>query len=136
MGADRTSGPLRLIYEAIFGPVRAAQWEIIHGLVRKSGHFLGYGAIALAWFRAWWMTLSHKRFIQNAALAFLGTAAMASVDEFHQTLLHNRTGSPRDVLLDCCGASAMLLTAYLLMLLYGRRKQTHAASALIQPEQE
>jgi VanZ family protein len=72
--------------------------------MRKSGHFLGYGAIGLVWLRTWWMTLPHSRFLQNAALALLGTALMASADEYHQTFLPNRKGSPWDVLLDCCGA--------------------------------
>ena len=47
-GADRTSGPLRWIFQALFGPVNDARWEILHGAIRKSGHFLGYGAIGLA----------------------------------------------------------------------------------------
>ena len=43
MGADHTSGPLRYIYELIFGPVTNARWDIVHHYLRKSGHFLGYG---------------------------------------------------------------------------------------------
>ena len=66
--------------------------SIIHHLIRKSGHFLGYGLIGLAWLRAWWMTLPHSRFLHDAVLALLGTALIASADEFHQTFLPNRTG--------------------------------------------
>lgn len=114
-GSDRTSGPLRRLYEAIFGPVGNARWDSIHHLIRKSGHFLGYGAVGLAWLRAWWMTLPHSRFLPDALLALLGTAAVASADEWHQAFLPNRTGSPWDVALDCCGAITLQLLVYIFM---------------------
>jgi len=114
-GADHTSGPLRTIFEALFGHVSDARWEIIHHLIRKSGHFIGYGLIGLAWLRAWWMTLPHSQFLQDAFLALLGTALVASCDEWHQTYLPNRTGTPWDVMLDCTGAIALQLIVYLFM---------------------
>jgi VanZ family protein len=114
-GSDHTSGPLRRIYEALFGQVSNGRWEIIHHCVRKSGHFIGYGAVGLTWLRAWWMTLPHSRFVQDALLALAGTALVASSDEFHQTFLPNRTGSPWDVLLDCCGAITLQLVVYVFM---------------------
>ncbi len=48
--------PAAWIFQAIFGTVGDANWEIIHHLIRKSGHFIGYGLLGLAWLRAWWMT--------------------------------------------------------------------------------
>jgi len=126
MGADHTSGPLRLLFQAIFGPISSARWEMVHSLIRKSGHFLGYGAIGLAWLRAWWMTLPRSRFLQDALLALLGTALMASADEYHQNFLPNRTGSPWDVLLDCCGAIVLQLAVYLFMRLFRPKKLVHA----------
>ncbi len=71
--------------------------------------FCGYGLIGLAWLRAWWMTLPHSHFLHDAALGLLGCAAMASLDEWHQTYIPSRTGSAWDVLLDCCGAIVMQL---------------------------
>ena len=112
MGADHTSGPLRAVYQAIFGTVTDARWEVIHHLIRKSGHFLGYGFIGLAWLRAWWMSLPHSRFVPDALLALLGTALIASADEFHQSFLPNRTSSVWDVVLDCCGAVTLQLIVY------------------------
>jgi VanZ family protein len=112
LGADHTSGPLRRLFEAIFGHVANARWELFHHYIRKTGHFTGYGAIGLAWLRAWWMTLPGSRFLQDSSLALLGTAAIASLDEWHQTFLPNRTGSPYDVLLDCCGALTLQLIVY------------------------
>ncbi len=112
MGADHTGRFLRPIWQAIFGHVSDARWEIIHHRIRKSGHFLGYGLIGLAWLRAWWMTLPHSKFLSDAALALLGTALMASCDEWHQAFLPNRTSSLWDVLLDCTGALAMMTLVY------------------------
>ena len=115
LGADHTSAPLRRFYEMIFGVVTPAQWELIHHLIRKCGHFLGYGFIGLAWLRAWWMTLPNSHFIQDAFLALMGTALVASIDELHQSYLPNRTGTPWDVLLDCSGAIALQLAVYVFM---------------------
>ena len=126
-GADHTSGPLRGIYQAIFGHVSNARWEVIHHLIRKSGHFIGYGLIGLAWLRAWWFTLPHSRFFHDAFLALLGTALVASCDEWHQTFLPNRTGTPVDVLLDCTGAVVLQLIVYLFMRTFRPKRLARAA---------
>jgi VanZ family protein len=122
-GSNHTSRPLRWLFEAIFGPVGNARWEVLHHLIRKSGHFFGYGAIGLAWLRAWWMTLPRSHFLQDAFLALLGTALVASCDEWHQTFLPNRTGTPWDVLLDCCGAITLQLLVYIFMRLFRPRSR-------------
>ncbi len=115
LGAEHTSGPLRWLYEAIFGTVTDGRWDTVHHYIRKSGHFLGYGTIGLMWLRAWWMSLPRSSFIVDAALAMAGTAMVASADEFHQSLLPNRTGMPADVLLDCCGALTLQVIIYLFL---------------------
>lgn len=115
LGADHTSSPLRMLYEATFGPVTSMQWDVIHHYIRKSGHFVGYGLIGLAWLRAWWMSLPRSRFFPDALLALIGTALIASADEFHQSFLPNRTSSPWDVLLDCSGAITLQLMVYIYM---------------------
>ena len=115
MGADHTSHPLRMLFQFIFGPIGDARWDLVHHYIRKSGHFVGYGLIGLAWLRAWWFTLPHSRFLPDALLALLGTALIASCDEWHQSYLPNRTGTPKDVLLDCTGAIVLQLIVYALM---------------------
>jgi VanZ family protein len=114
-GADRTSGPLRRLWELLFGPVSEAYWHFQHMLIRKSGHFIGYGALGLLWLRAWWKTRPRAPFLTNALLALLGTALVASGDEYHQTFLPNRTGSPHDVMLDCIGAIVLMSILYLFL---------------------
>jgi VanZ family protein len=116
-GSNHTSEPLRWLFQAIFGPVSDARWEIIHHLIRKSGHFFGYGFIGLAWLRAWWMTLPRSRFTQDAFLALLGTALVASLDEYHQSFLPNRTSS---------GAITLQLLVYVFMRLFRPKRLARA----------
>jgi VanZ family protein len=120
-GADQTNRPLRWMWEHLFGHVSNARWAILHHHIRKTGHFLGYGTMGLLWLRAWWMSLPRAAFFLNAVLALVGTAAVASLDELHQSLLPNRTGLSSDVLLDCSGAIVLLLL-YLLVRSLGSRK--------------
>lgn len=127
LGSDYTSGPLRTVYQAIFGQVTDAQWNTIHHFIRKSGHFIGYGLIGLAWLRAWWMTLPHSRFMPDAFLALLGTALIACADEYHQSFLSNRTSSPWDVLIDCSGAIVLQLMVYFFLRLARPKRLARAA---------
>jgi VanZ family protein len=127
MGSNYTAGPLRHFFEKLFGHVSEEDWDIVHHYMRKSGHFLGYGLIGLAWLRAWWKTLPHSHFFQDALLALLGTAAIASCDEWHQTFLPNRTGTPVDVFLDCTGSLVLQLLVYFYFRLFQPKKLTHVA---------
>jgi VanZ family protein len=127
MGADHTSGPLRAIVQAIFGPIGDERWQVIHHYIRKSGHFIGYGLIGVAWLRAWWRTLPRLPFVADFGLALLGTATIASCDEWHQTFLPNRTGTPWDVLLDSTGAVVLMLITYGLMRIARPRRLARAA---------
>jgi VanZ family protein len=126
-GADYTSGPLRWIWEHLFGQVSDERWQLFHHLIRKTGHFVGYGTMGVLRLRAWWLSLPRAGFLLNAALALLGTALVASTDEFHQSFLPNRTGVPSDVLLDCSGAVVLLLVAYLCIRLRWPKRITKAA---------
>ena len=126
-GADHTSGPLRWLWQHLFGQVSDERWELFHHIIRKTGHFVGYGTMGLLWLRAWWMTLPRKRFLLDATLALLGTALVASADEFHQSFLPNRTGVPSDVLLDCSGAVVLLLIAYFYIRLRWPQRLARAA---------
>ena len=114
-GTDRTTHPLRWLVQLLVGQMDDKTWNVIHHYIRKSGHFLGYGALGLTWLRAWWMSLPGFRFLTDSLLALAGTALVASCDEWHQAYLPNRTGSPWDVLLDCCGALVMLLIVYIFL---------------------
>ncbi|MFY9853536.1 MAG: VanZ family protein [Terracidiphilus sp.] len=127
-GSDRTSEPLQRVFEAIFGYDVCVYWDLIHGIIRKTGHFLGYGMFSLVCFRACWIelrgvALRFSRQLGAHGLAILATFLVASADEFHQTFLPNRSGQFSDVMLDCCGAVALGLVLFLVMQVKeGRRK--------------
>jgi VanZ family protein len=127
MGADHTSHPLRVVWQFLFGHVSDASWEHIHHILRKSGHFFGYGFLALTWLRAWRKTFPRALWLAHAVLALVGTAFIASSDEFHQSFLPNRTSSVWDVLLDCTGAFVLLSLAYLITLVARPRRIARAA---------
>lgn len=86
---------------------------MLHHLLRKAGHFAGYGILSLALYRGFRLTLFNifgfngKRISHTLAIA--ATFLVAGADEIHQAFLPNRTGCFRDVLLDTAGAVALQL---------------------------
>ena len=118
--AEHTSGWLRPIFERWFGHISDGAWGLFHHYVRKTGHFIGYGAVGFTFLRAWLHTLVRRGprallpwRLEASVLAIFSTAIVASGDEFHQTFIPSRTGSPVDVLLDTVGATALCLLVWL-----------------------
>ena len=115
--SDNTSPLIRAVYEAIAGHVADWQWPPILHVIRKSGHFLGYGTLGLTFLRAclifWSSWLKHRSVWiwrgYSVAMALGCTAFVASLDEIHQSFLPDRTGIPQDVLLDTLGAVVLIL---------------------------
>jgi VanZ family protein len=125
--AANTSSWLRPIAEAIFGHLSDPTWDEAHHLLRKSGHFLGYGTLCVLFLRAWLLTLAeNQRLSERAwrlsswARAILSTAFIASCDELHQSFLPSRTGTFMDVVLDTCGAT--IVSGLVLAAVWKRRK--------------
>lgn len=81
---------------------------IYHGYIRKFAHFSVYGMLGFWSWRAF--HISNTRFLRSYwfPASLLLSATVASIDEYNQSFLSSRTGSPYDVLLDCSGAMAML----------------------------
>ena len=73
-------------------------WEI---LLRKSAHVTEYFLLTLLWLRA----LRREDFAAAAALAY------ACTDEYHQTFVFGRHGTPVDVLIDSIGITLAILVA-------------------------
>lgn len=117
LSSHNTSRFLYPLLHFLFG-VNHARFEHLHFYLRKGGHVFGYGMLSILLFRAWRETLpavdGTKWTFRWAALAVFGTFVVASLDEWHQSYLPSRTGTPWDVLLDTCAGSAaqMLLVAY------------------------
>jgi VanZ family protein len=123
--SHNTSRILYPLLHFLFGMDRA-HFEHVHFYIRKGGHVFGYGLLSILLFRAWRETLpvvnGARWTLRWSALAVLGTAVVASLDEWHQSFIPSRTGTPRDVLLDTCAAIA----AQILLLIYcsAARKST------------
>lgn len=88
-------------------------------LVRKAAHFTEYGILALLTLRAVRQSRPHQHNLKAAGLALLISAAYATSDEFHQSLVPSRTASAEDVLIDTAGAVTALALAVSLRKLRG-----------------
>ena len=83
-----------------------AWWVVVF---RKLGHVTGYAVLTALW---WWALrpLTRRPLLIAVCIAF----AYACTDEFHQTFVHGRTGTPVDVGIDSIGiAIAALLVSQL-----------------------
>lgn len=78
-------------------------WDVVY---KKGGHFLGYAFLATMALRA---VLDWERpYLAAASIVFLYSVS----DEFHQTFIPGRNGTPVDVLIDMCGALSCLCLLY------------------------
>jgi VanZ family protein len=122
--AGNTGG---LLYKLIsyFYP-RANLYDVLmlNFYLRKTGHVVGYGMLSLLLLRGWRRTLARARatfgretvglvtYWRTAVLAWLGTAFVASMDEWHQSYIPSRTGTWHDVVLDSTAGLVFLAVAY------------------------
>ena len=133
MSAENTSQWLYPLWVKLFGPISTVHWEHVHHLIRKTGHFVGYGCVSLAFFYSWRQTFRRMAIqgwslLRRASLsAVLCTLIIASLDEFHQSFLPSRTASPIDVGIDLCGAITAQLLLLLMIQLFSQRPNLRAA---------
>ena len=114
MSAANTSHWLLPYWVRFFGPISAAHWAEVHHLIRKTGHFLGYGLVSVSFFHGWRSSLREEGGIRRlwyraSVLALYFTLLASSADEYHQTFLPGRTGmasrcGPRHVRSHCRAA--------------------------------
>jgi VanZ family protein len=116
LSAHNTSRILYPILHFLFG-MDWAHFEHWHFYIRKTGHVIGYTTLSFLLFRAWRATLpvmSGARWtLRWATIAILGTAVVASLDEWHQSFLPSRTGAVSDVVLDTCAGIAAQVLVFL-----------------------
>lgn len=94
-------------------------------ILRKTGHFLGYGTLGLLFYRgkrrSEQILSIHRPRLGDVAFSLVCILTVASADEYHQSFLPSRTGKPQDVLLDMAGATVLLLLLQLWRWLQRRR---------------
>jgi len=79
-------------------------WDV---LLRKIAHASVYAALCFLWWRALRPTGSSD--VRALAAAWLIAIAYSATDEWHQSFVTGRHGTPLDVLIDAGGASAAAL---------------------------
>ncbi len=100
--SDNTSRLIYPLLHFLFG-MDHAHFQHWHFFIRKGGHVFGYGLLSILLFRAWRETLPSMEdlnwTLRWATIAVLGTAVVASLDEWHQSYLPLRICMPWDVIL-------------------------------------
>ena len=124
LSAEHTSrfiGPFLRWFAPDISDATVASVQLV---VRKCAHLTEYAILAALLFRAFRQRA--PRVGRALAMSFLLAAVYAAFDEFHQSYVVSRTGSPSDVLIDCAGALAGVLIYWRMI---RARKSTMAAGA-------
>ena len=128
--ANNTSEVLYKVLSLAVPHLQPAFVDSLDEVLRKCGHFLGYGILSVLVFlalrntnrdrlrallrRSWGIYL---RDLWRAEWAFIGilvTAVTATYDEIHQSFIPSRGGRWQDVVLDTCGAVLLQVAVYVL----------------------
>lgn len=119
MSAAHTGSLLYAVVTRLFGEVDPFLLISLNHYFRKIGHVIGYAVLSWLLFRAWRATLpspiGRLWAFPWARLAFWITAAVASMDEFHQSFIPSRTGRWQDVVLDSAAALGMQIVLFLVL---------------------
>jgi VanZ family protein len=112
--SEHTGSMLYSLLTRLFGNIDFYKFLVFHHYLRKTGHVVGYGMLSLLLLRGWRATFGYVRplLLRAALLAWLGTAFVAALDEWHQSYIPSRTGTVWDVLLDSVAGVAFLVIAY------------------------
>ncbi len=119
LSAQHTGSFLYALLSAIVGHIDPQKFAVFHAVLRKMGHFVGYGILSVLFFRALRasiVTSIARLCTWSVALTFV----VASLDELHQSFLPSRTGKVRDVVLDTF--AALCLQGIVLLALWRQRR--------------
>ncbi len=144
--ANNTGGLLYTVISFVAPHVNRAVVDLLNEVLRKTGHFLGYGILSVLVFlalkhtnrdrlrnlvrRPWGIYLRDLWRLEWSFIGVMAALGMATYDEIHQTFIPSRTGRWQDVIIDTSGAITMQVVVYLL----ATRKLKRSGSATPQPE--
>ena len=118
MSAEHTSRFIGPLLRWVIPDIAAEQVAAVQFYVRKAAHVTEYAILGALLMRA--LAAGVKMVSTSDIFVALAVALLcAGTDEFHQSLVQSRTGSPFDVMLDLAGACFGVIT-YLLF----RRRTT------------
>jgi VanZ family protein len=117
--SQHTGSWIHALLVRIFGlNLPAHKFVSVHLSIRKAAHLIEYGILGALNFRALRRDSTTRWSPAWALLAVALATSVAGIDEWHQTFTPSRTGTPRDVLLDACGAVLAQLLIRLGQLLF------------------
>jgi VanZ family protein len=128
--ANNTTTVLYKVIAAVAPHVEPSFVSQLDEVLRKTGHFLGYGILSGLVFlalrntnrdrvrallsRTWGTCLRDLWRMEWVVIGMLTTIVTASYDEIHQTFIPSRTGRWQDVVLDSCGGLVVQVIIYFL----------------------
>jgi len=111
LGGNTTGRWLAHIWPHTLGQANTPFFGMVHHLLRKLGHFSGYGTLGLLFRKAWYRSVRVYMNMIGSQLAVAATMLAVSftflvgcLDEWHQSMIPGRTSTRTDVLIDTCGA--------------------------------
>lgn len=115
MSAQNTGSMLYDLLTRLFGAINLYDFQYWHHYLRKTGHVVGYAMLGLLLLRGFRATFANRGvWVGRAAVfAWLGTAFVATMDEWHQSFIPSRTGVFSDVILDSTAGLVALTLAYI-----------------------
>jgi VanZ family protein len=144
--ANNTSGLLYKVISYAAPNISVSFVDVLDAVLRKTGHFLGYGILALLVFFALrntnrdrlrrlglrpWGSYFHDLWrMEWVVIGLLVALITAASDEIHQSFIPSRTGRWQDVVIDTCGAAVLQWVLYLLIV----RKSKRQGSGTPQPQ--
>lgn len=147
--ANNTSGLLYRVIASVFPRVDGSSVNWLDGILRKTGHFVGYAILSGLVFlalkntnqdrlqpllrRSWGTYLRDFWRWDWAVLGMLVTVVTAAADEIHQTFIPSRTGAWQDVVLDSCGAAVLQVIIYFLSVRACNRRRARLGQPELSP---
>jgi VanZ family protein len=101
--AENTSSVIEPILRFLIPGISLQSLDMIHGLIRKCGHFTEYFILGLLLFRAFRSGSLELKTLRWAIFSIILVIIYAASDEYHQSFVATRTASLVDVGIDITG---------------------------------
>ena len=118
--SQNTSSFLETALRFFLSKISSQEIDLIHGIIRKSGHVIEYFVLGLLLFRAFRGSSVRSWNWRWSVFAMMIVALWAAGDEFHQSFTPTRTASVVDVIIDTAGGA---LAQFAIILRRGYRKK-------------
>jgi len=129
--ASRFLGPF---LHWLFPGLSGAGYDAVMLGVRKLAHVTEYAILAaLAWWSLGAVLRRHGGSWPRAGLALLVVVLYAATDEFHQSFVPTRQGTPTDVLIDSVGGTLGLILVWGILRLASRFRRSRGSRTAAVP---